>query len=355
MIKMYNFNPGPSKIPEEVLHKISKAISNYEPINSSILEITHRSNEFAKILENIEKNLIFLLNIPREFQLLLLQGGATFQNAFIPHNISNNKKIGCLVNGHWSMKTYKDFSKVLDNVDKFEIGFEQLNTVYDDKFSKLNYLHVTSNETIDGIQIRNFSKIKNSNLILDMSSDIGSYKFNFDNISYLYAGAQKNLGIPGVTMAIINKDFIIENNNPSYLNLNELMKNKSLLNTPSTFSIFVLDLILEWMVDMGGLDYFENKSIQQSNLIYDFLDYYKDIFLVLEKSEFRSRSNITFNFRNIDLNNKFLEYSKELGIVGINGHRSVGGVRVSLYNSITDEMVKFLLDNIEKFLVQVLK
>ena len=355
MNKLYNFNPGPSKLPEEIIHRIIKAINYYTPINSSILEITHRSKEFGEILENIEKNLYLLFNIPDEYKLLLMQGGATFQNALIPYNIPLEKKIGCLVNGHWGKKTFGDYKKVFRNVEKFEFSFDSLDSIYEHEYSKFNYLHVTSNETIDGIQIRNLSKIKNSNLIVDMSSDIGSYKFSFENISYIYAGAQKNLGIPGVTVSIIKKDFIVENDNPAYLNLSELTQNNSLLNTPSTFSIFVLNLVLEWMNEMGGLDYFENKSIHQSNLIYEFLDSYKENFLVLDKSEFRSRSNITFNFRNLELNKKFIEYSKELGIEGINGHRSVGGVRVSLYNSITDDMVSFLINNIEKFLVQVKK
>ena len=350
MTKLFNFSPGPSKIPLDVINKASEAIVNYKPINSSILEISHRSKEFAQILENIEGNLIKILNIPEEYEILFLQGGATFQNALIPNNIQNNKKIGCIVNGHWGMKTFEDFSKVVGNVEMIELNYENLSSIYLNDFSNFDYLHITSNETINGIQIRDLSKINNSNLIVDMSSDIGSYKYNFNNIDYIYAGAQKNLGIPGVTLCIINKDFFIENNKPSYLNLKVLNEKKSLLNTPSTFSIFIFDLVLKWMVEMGGIEYFEKKSINQSSLIYDYLDTNNDKLIVLDKSKFRSRSNITFNFKNLEHTNKFLEYTKENGIIGINGHRSVGGIRISLYNSITDEMVNYLLDHIEKFL-----
>ncbi len=355
MTQLYNFSPGPSKLPVSVINKASEAIVNYKPINSSILEITHRSKEFAKILENIEQNLIKILNIPEDFDILFLQGGATFQNALIPNNIQNNKKIGCIVNGHWGLKTFEDFSKVLNNVELIEKSYETMETIYIEDYSKFNYLHVTSNETINGIQIRELSKIHNANLIVDMSSDIGSYKFSFENIDYVYAGAQKNLGIPGVTLCIIDKDFIKENSNPTYLNLKVLNEKKSLLNTPSTFSIFIFDLVLQWMIEMGGIEYFENKSNNQSKLIYEFLDSQNDKFTLLNKSEFRSKSNITFNFKNLELTNKFLEYTKQNGILGINGHRSVGGIRISLYNSITNEMVDYLIGQIEYFLKQEYK
>jgi phosphoserine aminotransferase len=355
MTQLYNFSPGPSKLPDSVISKASEAIFNYKPINSSILEITHRSKEFAKILENIEQNLIKILNIPDYFDILLLQGGATFQNALIPNNISFEKNIGCIVNGHWGLKTYEDFSKVLNNVELIEKSYETLETIYIEDYSKFNNLHITSNETINGIQIRELSKIHNANLIVDMSSDIGSYKLSFENIDYIYAGAQKNLGIPGVTLCIINKDFIKENSNPTYLNLYELNASKSLLNTPSTFSIFIFDLLLQWMIEMGGLEYFENKSNDQSSLIYEFLDSQNDKFTLLNKTQFRSKSNITFNFKNLELTNKFLEYTKQNGILGINGHRSVGGIRISLYNSITNEMVDYLISQIEYFLKQEYK
>jgi len=355
MTQIYNFSPGPSKLPISVINKASEAIVNYKPINSSILEITHRSKEFAKILENIEQNLIKILNIPEYFDILLLQGGATFQNSLIPNNISFENNIGCIVNGHWGLKTYEDFSKVLKNVELIEKSYETMETIYIEDYSKFNNLHVTSNETINGIQIRELSKIHNTNLIVDMSSDIGSYKFSFENIDYIYAGAQKNLGIPGVTLCIIDKDFIKENSNPTYLNLNELNESKSVLNTPSTFSIFIFHLVLEWMIEMGGLEYFENKSNNQSSLIYEFLDSQNDKFTLLKRSEFRSRSNITFNFKNLELTNKFLDYTKQNGILGINGHRSVGGIRISLYNSITNAMVDYLISQIEYFLKQEYK
>lgn len=350
MNKIYNFSPGPSKLPEEVIKNANKAITGFEKTNYSILEIAHRSKEFEDIIESIKSNLHFLLSIPTDYEILLLQGGATFQNSLLAYNIPTDSSVGCLVNGEWGKKTFNDFSKVLKKVKKFEISYPQMNSLFDSSFSGIDFLHITSNETIDGIQIRNIPKIKNSNLIVDMSSDIGSYKISFENIKYIYAGAQKNLGIPGVTLCIIKKDFLIENDNPTYLNLNELSQKNSLLNTPPTFSIYLLKLVLDWMVELGGLNYFEKKSINQSNLIYDFLDSNKNIFTLLEKSEFRSRSNITFNFINNENTNKFLHYAEEQGIIGINGHRSVGGVRISLYNSITDEMVSYLVDHIEMFL-----
>ena len=352
MKQVHNFQPGPSKLPKSVLDLIQPSINEYESTGKSILEISHRSNEFLEILEKIDENMKSLFGLPENFHCLLMQGGATYQNTFISNNIKDVQNVGCIVTGTWGLNTYEDFSKVRSLVTKYE--FDSLHELFDNTdLSNHDFVHLTSNETIEGIQIKNFNEIKSDNLIIDMSSDIGSYKHNFNNIDYIYAGAQKNLGIPGVTLCVINKDFLVENNKPAYLNLKVLNEKKSLLNTPSTFSIFIFDLVLQWMVEMGGIEYFEKKSIDQSRLIYDYLDTHDDIFTVLEKSEFRSRSNITYNFKNSDLTNNFLEYTKEKGIIGINGHRSVGGIRISLYNSITDEMVIYLLDQIEQFLRKV--
>ena len=355
-MKTFNFSPGPSKLPDEVIHKASEAVKKYKPTNNSILEITHRSKEFEEIIEKTKESLKFQFSIPDDYKILLLQGGATFQNSLLAYNFPTNSNIGCLVIGTWGMKTYNDILKVLENVEKYEFNYSQLSSIFKKSFRDFDFLHVTSNETIEGIQIRNLLEIKNSNLIVDMSSDIGSHKFSFKNISYIYAGAQKNLGIPGVTLCIIKEDFLNQkNSNPAYLNLSELVRNNSLLNTPSTFSIYILNLVLEWMEEMGGISYFEKKSLHQSNLIYEFLENNKKYFEFLEKSEFRSRSNITFNFKKREMTDMFLDAALKKGIFGIKGYRSIGGVRISLYNSITDEMVNYLLKFTEKFVTKELK
>ena len=297
-MSVYNFSPGPSKLHQDVIDKVEASIQKYDNTGKSILEISHRSNEFDKLLENIKLNLTTLFNLPENFDVLLIQGGATFQNTLLPMNIDKNKKIGVLVNGTWGKKTYEDFKKLNPNTDLFEVSKNNLGEYLEkNNFENLDYLHITSNETIEGIQIKDFNEVAHSNLLVDMSSDLGSYPFSFDKVSYIYAGAQKNMGIPGVTICLVNKDFLIDVDNSSYLNLKKLTTSNSVLNTPPTFSIFVLNLVTEWMIKSGGLDYFEKKSISQSNELYKFLDENSNLFDFSSELRFRSKSNVVFKFK----------------------------------------------------------
>ena len=191
-MSVYNFSPGPSKLHQDVIDKVEASIQKYDNTGKSILEISHRSNEFDELLENIKLNLKTLFNLPENFDVLLIQGGATFQNTLLPMNIDKNKKIGVLVNGTWGKKTYEDFKKLNPNTDLFEVSKNNLGEYLEkNNFKNLDYLHITSNETIEGIQIKDFNEVAHSNLLVDMSSDLGSYSFSFDKVSYIYAGAQK--------------------------------------------------------------------------------------------------------------------------------------------------------------------
>ena len=201
-----------------------------------------------------------------------------------------------------------------------------------------------------GVQFKDFNNLNHDNLIIDMSSDLGSYSFNFDNLSYVYAGAQKNMGIPGVTICLVKDDFLIDTDNPKYLNLKLLTKSNSILNTPPTLSIYVLNLVTNWMIEMGGIEYFQNKSERQSKTIYDFIDNNNEIMNCDVDSKFRSKSNIVFNFLDDSQNNEFIDLAKENGIIGINGHRSVGGIRVSLFNSIDDDMFEYFMNFFKKYI-----
>ena len=349
-MSIYNFQPGPSKLPTPVLKKIHSSITEFESTRKSILEISHRSKEFLEILEKVENNLSSLFDLPNNIQSLLIQGGATYQNTFISSNIEDSKRIACVVNGSWGRNTYKDFSKIRSSVTKVELN--NFHEIFNNKeLNKYDFVHLTSNETIEGIQFKNFNEIKSNNLIIDMSSDIGSYKFNFENIKYIYAGAQKNMGIPGVTICFVETSFINENQNPSYLNLKQMIEKKSNLNTPPTFSIYVLKLITDWMLDMGGIEFFENKSLDQSRKIYEILENNNSLVDFNTDETFRSSSNIVFRFKNKEIDKHFLNSAEENGIIGLKGHRSVGGVRVSLYNSIDYETFNVL----QNFMIQYLK
>ncbi len=350
-MSVYNFSPGPSKLHQDVIDKVEASIQKYDNTGKSILEISHRSNEFDELLENIKLNLTTLFNLPKNFDVLLIQGGATFQNTLLPMNIDKNKKIGVLVNGTWGKKTYEDFKKLNPNTDLFEVSKNNLGEYLEkNNFENLDYLHITSNETIEGIQIKDFNEVAHSNLLVDMSSDLGSYPFSFDKVSYIYAGAQKNMGIPGVTICLVNKDFLIDVDNSSYLNLKKLTTSNSVLNTPPTFSIFVLNLVTEWMIKSGGLDYFEKKSISQSNELYKFLDENSNLFDFSSELRFRSKSNVVFKFKEDKYNDAFIKQANDSGIIGINGHRSIGGIRVSLFNSVDQPMFNYFMDFLKKFI-----
>lgn len=350
-MSVYNFSPGPSKLHQDVIDKVEASIQKYDNTGKSILEISHRSNEFDELLENIKLNLKTLFNLPENFDILLIQGGATFQNTLLPMNIDKNKKIGVLVNGTWGKKTYEDFKKLNPNTDLFEVSKNNLGEYLEkNNFENLDYLHITSNETIEGIQIKDFNEVAHSNLLVDMSSDLGSYPFSFDKVSYIYAGAQKNMGIPGVTICLVNKDFLIDVDNSNYLNLKKLTTSNSVLNTPPTFSIFVLNLVTEWMIKSGGLDYFEKKSISQSNELYKFLDENSNLFDFSSELRFRSKSNVVFKFKEDKYNDTFIKQANDSGIIGINGHRSIGGIRVSLFNSVDQPMFNYFMDFLKKFI-----
>ena len=351
MKHIYNFSPGPAKLDPSVISKSQDAVANYQNTGLSILEIGHRSKDFETLINALQENMVNIFNIPSNYFTLLLQGGATYQNTFIANNFDKeNKLLGCLVTGTWGRYSVEDFSKIRDTklIELSDNEIENyIQTPWD--LEGVDYLHLTSNETINGVQLREFNKIQHDSLLIDMSSDIGSYSFEWDNIAYVYAGAQKNMGIPGVSICIGNEKYLNSDDNSRYLNLGQLVEKNSLLNTPPTFSIYVLKLVTDWMIEMGGIKYFEEKSIRQSSRLYEQLQTYEE-FLILPVNDYsKSRSNIIFKFLNEDLEKKFLIEAIEKGILGLNGHRSEGGLRISLYNSVTDEMVDYLSEFMDKF------
>ena len=350
-MQIHNFSPGPARLDPSIISKSQEAIANYQKTGLSILEIGHRSKDFETLINALQENMINIFNIPSNYFTLLLQGGATYQNTFIANNFDKeNKLLGCLVTGTWGRYSVEDFSKIRDTklIELSDNEIENyVQTPWD--LEGVDYLHLTSNETINGVQLREFNKIPHDSLLIDMSSDIGSYSFEWDNLAYVYAGAQKNMGIPGVSICIGNEKYLNSEDNSRYLNLGQLVEKNSLLNTPPTFSIYVLKLVTDWMIEMGGIKYFEEKSIRQSSRLYEQLQTYEE-FLILPVNDYsKSRSNIIFKFLNEDLEKKFLIEAIEKGILGLNGHRSEGGIRISLYNSVTDEMVDYLSEFMDKF------
>ena len=352
-MKVNNFSAGPSKIPNTVVEQVSKDILDYQNLGYSVLEISHRSKVFEEILDNVKAHLYKLLKIPDNFEIFFLQGGATFQNTFIPANKpSLIDNLLFLISGTWGKKTFQDFERYHNqNFPSMLLNdktYEELKTKIDNNDEK--YLYITSNETIEGLQIRNFNNFENKELIIDMSSDICSYVFDWKNISYVYAGAQKNLGIPGVTICISKKGFLEKNNLTSYIDAHNHIDKDSAFNTPPTFSIYVMLKVLEWITDSGGLEKIQSDNFIKAELLYKFLDDNSDKFNMSVPKEFRSYSNIVFDFKDSKITTNFLQSSIDKGFLGLNGHRSIGGVRVSNYNSISNDMMNDLITHLKGFI-----
>ena len=352
-MKVNNFSAGPSKIPNTVVKQVSKDILDYQNLGYSVLEISHRSKVFEEILDNVKAHLYKLLKIPDNFEIFFLQGGATFQNTFIPANKpSLIDNLLFLISGTWGKKTYQDFERYhnqnFSSISLNDETYDELKTKIYKKDEK--YLYITSNETIEGLQIRNFNNFEDKELIIDMSSDICSYVFDWKNISYVYAGAQKNLGIPGVTICISKKGFLEKSNLTSYIDAHNHINKDSAFNTPPTFSIYVMLKVLEWITDSGGLEKIQSDNFIKAELLYKFLDDNSDKFNMSVPKEFRSYSNIVFDFKDSKITTNFLQSSIDKGFLGLNGHRSIGGVRVSNYNSISNDMMNDLITHLEGFI-----
>ena len=352
-MKVNNFSAGPSKIPNSVIKQVSKDILDYQNLGYSVLEISHRSKVFEEILDNVKAHLYKLLKIPDNFEIFFLQGGATFQNTFIPANKpSLIDNLLFLISGTWGKKTFHDFERYHNqNFPSMPLNdktYEELKTKIYNNDEK--YLYITSNETIEGLQIRNFNNFEDKELIIDMSSDICSYVFDWKNISYVYAGAQKNLGIPGVTICISKKGFLEKSNLTSYIDAHNHINKNSAFNTPPTFSIYVMLKVLEWITDAGGLEKIQSDNFIKAELLYKFLDDNSDKFNMSVPKEFRSYSNIVFDFKDSKITTNFLQSSIDKGFLGLNGHRSIGGVRVSNYNSISNDMMNDLITHLKGFI-----
>jgi len=352
-MKVNNFSAGPSKIPNTVIKQVSKDILDYQNLGYSVLEISHRSKVFEEILDNVKAHLYKLLKIPDNFEIFFLQGGATFQNTFIPANKpSLIDNLLFLISGTWGKKTFHDFERYHNqNFPSMPLNdktYEELKTKIYNNDEK--YLYITSNETIEGLQIRNFNNFEDKELIIDMSSDICSYVFDWKNISYVYAGAQKNLGIPGVTICISKKGFLEKSNLTSYIDAHNHINKNSAFNTPPTFSIYVMLKVLEWITDAGGLEKIQSDNFIKAELLYKFLDDNSDKFNMSVPKEFRSYSNIVFDFKDSKITTNFLQSSIDKGFLGLNGHRSIGGVRVSNYNSISNDMMNDLITHLKGFI-----
>ncbi len=350
-MKKYNFNAGPSALPNDVFKYSSRAIEELDNTGLSILEISHRSEKFLEIINKAKDLALEISNLDsNNYEVLFLQGGASHQYLMVASNFLNNVA-GYINTGTWSEKAiseakyYGEVIEVASSKNKNHTYIPNNIEVLDD----LDYLHVTSNNTIFGTQFHKFPVTK-SPLIADMSSDIFSRKINFSSFDLIYAGAQKNIGAPGVTMVIIKKELLNQHKRkiPSILSYQNHVNKQSLYNTPPVFSIYTCMLNMDWIVKSGGIELIEKQNIEKAKLLYHEIDS-NDAFYGFVNHSDRSNMNVTFGINNNYDSEKFNKMCLKNNIHGINGHRSVGGYRVSLYNAISINSVKILVEIMQKF------
>lgn len=356
-MKKYNFNPGPSVLPEITLKNTAEAVLNLHGSGLSILEISHRSKDFEAILKEAKELLTELLDIPAGYSVLFLQGGASLQFTMIPFNFLN-KKAAYLDSGSWASKAIKE-AKFFGEVQVLASSKDQNYTFIPKNYtipSDADYFHITTNNTIYGTELKTdiSSPVP---LIADASSDILSRPMDVSKYALIYGGAQKNLGPAGVSFAII-KDSLMEQVTkpvPTMLSYKIHAENDSLYNTPPCVAIYACLQTLKWLKDLGGLKGIHKVNLDKANLLYNEIERNKLFMSPITVDEDKSIMNVVFVFKPEynDLEEKFLELAKAKGLVGIKGHRSVGGFRASIYNAMPLDGVKTLVQAMKEFEQQV--
>ncbi|GAB5475603.1 MAG: 3-phosphoserine/phosphohydroxythreonine transaminase [Maribacter sp.] len=345
-MKKHNFSAGPCILPQEVFLQASEAVMDFNGSGLSLIEISHRSKDFVEVMETARTLALELLGLENQgYEALFLQGGASMEFLMIAYNLLETKA-GYLNTGTWSDKSIKEaklFGEVIEVGSSQDENFKYIPKGYAIP-SGLDYLHLTSNNTIFGTQIKKFPTA-NVPLVCDMSSDIFSRQLDFTQFDLIYAGAQKNMGPAGTTLVIVKKDILgkVSRQIPSMLDYQVHIGKGSMFNTPSVFAVYVSMLTLQWLKDLGGIPAIEEINEKKARLLYSEIDL-SPVFDGYAKKEDRSIMNATFNLTDNKLKDTFDGLLKEAGINGLNGHRSVGGYRASMYNALSLESVGVLVD-----------
>ncbi len=345
-MKKHNFSAGPCILPEEVLQKASKAVIDFNNDDLSLLEISHRSAPFVDVIENARQLVLELLEIENKgYKVLFLHGGASTQFLMTAYNLLH-KKAAYLNTGTWSAKAIKEakiFGELVEVASSKDQNFSYIPKGYKIPIDA-DYFHCTSNNTIFGTQMKEFPETEIP-LICDMSSDIFSRQLDFSKFDLIYAGAQKNMGPAGTTLVVIKEDILgkVEREIPSMLNYKVHLDRESMFNTPAVFPIYVSMLTLEWLKKLGGISFIEKVNIKKANLLYSEIDR-NPLFQGVVANEDRSVMNATFTIQDKRLEKVFDAMWKDARINGLNGHRSVGGYRASMYNALPLFSVQALVD-----------
>lgn len=350
-MKKHNFSAGPSILRPEVMQKAAESVVNFDGIDLSILEISHRSKEFIAVMEKAQQLALELMGLENKgYKALYLQGGASTQFLMAAYNLLESKA-GYLNTGTWSTKAIKE-AKYLGEVVEVASSKDQNFNYIPKEYTipeDIDYLHLTSNNTIFGTQFKSFPKTS-APLVCDMSSDIFSRNIDFSQFGIIYAGAQKNLGPAGTTLVVVKEDILgkVSRAIPSMLDYQVHLGKDSMFNTPPVFAVYVSMLTLEWLKGLGGIDAIEKLNKEKASLLYQEVDR-NPLFVGFANKDDRSDMNVTFNMAAEGDASRFDAIWKEAGISGLNGHRSVGGYRASIYNAMPKESVQVLVDVMQEF------
>jgi len=355
MKRVYNFSAGPAVLPESILKKAADEMLDYKGSGISVMEHSHRGKEFTQIIETAEASLRQIMNIPKNYKVLFLQGGASLQFAMVPLNLMNkNKKADYVHTGQWSKKAIAEAKKYGDiNVvaSSEEDNFSYIPELDPSKFScDADYFYIVTNNTIYGTAYKDIPDTAGVPLVADMSSNILSDEIDVSRFGIIFAGAQKNIGPAGVTIVIIREDLVgkAKDNVPALLNYKTQVDSNSLYNTPPCYSIYIAGLVFEWIKEKGGLKEIKKLNLEKASILYDYLDKSK-LFRSPVQKESRSIMNIPFVTGNKDLDGKFIKQAAVQGLKTLKGHRTVGGMRASMYNAMPMEGVKTLIKFMAEF------
>ncbi|MFP4041328.1 MAG: 3-phosphoserine/phosphohydroxythreonine transaminase [Bacteroidales bacterium] len=352
-MKKHNFYAGPSIMPDYTVQKTAEAIKDLDGIGLSVMEISHRSKEFDAVIKEAQKLFKDLLNIPEGYHVLFLGGGASTQFLMVPYNLFK-KKAAYLNTGSWAKKAIKE-AKFFGDVDVLASS-EDKNFSYIPRDYKIpgdaDYFHITSNNTIYGTEMKEDPDV-DIPLVADMSSDIFSRPVDVSKYAIIYGGAQKNLAPAGVTFVIVKEDVLGKTGReiPTMMDYNTHIKKESLFNTPPVVPIYAALQTLKWLKGQGGLEGMNKINTEKANMLYEEIDRNKLFIPTVEKEEDRSIMNVTFVMKEEykELEKEFLDFATERGMIGIKGHRSVGGFRASLYNALPKESVQALINVMKEF------
>jgi phosphoserine aminotransferase len=354
---VHNFNAGPSVLPKPVLKEAQAELLDYHGLGMSIMEMSHRSQQFSEMISEAEANLRQLMDIPENYKTPFLQGGASLQFSMAPMNlIPPGGSADYIINGTWGQKAIKEaqkFGVTRVAASTADFNFDRLPAPKDlDCDPQASYVHFTSNETIQGVQ---WPDVPNTPagvpVVCDMSSDILSRPLDVAKYGLIFAGAQKNAGPSGVTLVIIREDLLerVPDNVGSLINYRLLAEKNSLFNTPPSFAIYMVGLVLRWLVDLGGLPAIAEINKKKAGLLYQAIDDSGGFYRGHAQPQDRSLMNVTFTMESAELEKAFVTEALEQGMVGLKGHRSVGGLRASIYNACPLESVETLVDFMADF------